>query len=328
MTIRIAAIEVSHWHAVYDAAYLRHLIAMPDVELIAIQDSNASLAAKRAAEVRNPPIFTDYRKMLATTRPDFVLALGRHRQMAGIAHDLLDQGYPFLMEKPMGINASEVEAVAAKAAQLDAFVAVPLAQRYAPFAKRARELLATGRFGPLSHIYVRINRPAPPRYQAWDCPWMLDPAESGGGCLRNLGSHGLDMFLHLTEEPARVTGAQLSRRAHKHPVEDYASVFLRSASGILGTVEVGNGFPRDGTDGEWKIAGRDAILTMKDGVLKLTSADGDETLPGTDVTAPYFTAVRDVLDHWQRGAPPPISVHDCARAVRLIDQAYECAKAF
>jgi predicted dehydrogenase len=246
--------------------------------------------------------------------------------MAGIAHDLLDQGYPFLMEKPMGISAVEVEGIAAKATQLGAFVAVPLAQRYTPFAKRARELLANGCFGPLSHIYVRINRPAPPRYQGWDCPWMLEPKESGGGCLRNLGSHGLDMFLHLTEEPARVTGAQLSRRAHKHLVEDYASVFLRSASGILGTVEVGNGFPRDGTDGEWKIAGRDAILTMKDGVLKLATADGDETLPGTDVTAPYFTAVRDVLDHWQRGAPPPISVHDCARAVRLIDQAYECAK--
>jgi predicted dehydrogenase len=328
MTIRIAAIEVSHWHAVYDAAYLRHLISMPDVELIAIQDSDAGLAAKRAAEVRNPPIFTDYRKMLAATRPDFVLALGRHRQMAGIARDLLDEGYPFLMEKPMGINASEVEAVAAKAAQLNAFVAVPLAQRYAPFAKRARELLAAGRFGPLSHIYVRINRPAPPRYQAWDCSWMLDPVESGGGCLRNLGSHGLDMFLHLTDEPAQVTGAQLSQRAHKRAVEDYASVFLRSASGILGTVEVGNGFPRDGTDGEWKIAGRDAILTMKDGVLKLTSADGDETFPGTDVSAPYFTALRDALDHWQRGAPPPISAHDCARAVRLIDQAYECAANF
>ena len=34
MTIRIAAIEVSHWHALHDAAYLRHLIAMPDVELV------------------------------------------------------------------------------------------------------------------------------------------------------------------------------------------------------------------------------------------------------------------------------------------------------
>jgi predicted dehydrogenase len=238
---------------------------------------------------------------------------------------LLDQGYPFLMEKPMGINAREVESVAAKATRLGAFVAVPLAQRYSPFAKRARELLANDRFGPLSHIYVRINRPTPPRYQAWDCSWMLDPLESGGGCLRNLGSHGIDMFLHLTGEPAQVTGAQLSRRAHECPVEDYASVLLRSASGILGTIEVGNGFPRDGTDGEWKIAGRDAILTMKDGVMKLATADGDETFPGTDVIAPYFAAVRDALDHWQRGAPPPISVHDCARAVRLIDQAYECA---
>jgi predicted dehydrogenase len=325
MTIRIAAIEVSHWHALNDAAYLRHLVAMPDVELVAIQDSDAGLVARRAAEVGNPPTFTDYRKMLATTRPDFVVALGRHRQMAGIAHDLLDQGYPFLMEKPMGINAAEVEAVAAKAARLDAFVAVPLAQRYGPFATRARELLAAERFGPLSHIYVRINRPGPARYEAWDCAWMLDPAEAGGGCLRNLGSHGLDMFLHLTGEPAQVTGAQLSRRAHECQVEDYASVMLRSASGILGTVEVGNGFPRVGTDGEWKIAGRDAILTMKDGIMKLTTAEGDETFPGADVTAPYFIAVRDALDHWRRGAPPPISVHHWTLAVRLIDQAYERA---
>jgi hypothetical protein len=41
-------------------------------------------------------------------------------------HDLLDQCYPFLMEEPMGINAPEVEAVAAKAARLNALAAVPL----------------------------------------------------------------------------------------------------------------------------------------------------------------------------------------------------------
>ena len=82
MTIRIAAVGVSHWHALNDAAYLRHLLAMPDVELVAIQDSDAEILAKRAAEVGNPPTFADYGKMLAETRPDFVLALGRHRQMA------------------------------------------------------------------------------------------------------------------------------------------------------------------------------------------------------------------------------------------------------
>jgi len=303
MTIRVAAIEVSHWHALYDAAYLRHLMAMPDVELVAIQDSDGGLVARRAAELGSPPTYTDYRKMLATTRPNFVVALGRHCQMAQIAHELLDLGYPFLMEKPMGISAPEVEAVASKAARLNAFIAVPLAQRYGPFAAHAGELLAAGRLGPLSHIYVRINRPGPARYQAWDCAWMLDPAQAGGGCLRNLGPHGLDMFLHLTGE----------------------EVTVRSASGILGTVEVGNGFPRDGTDGEWKIAGRDAILTMKDGIMKLATANGDEVFPSATVTPLYFTAVRDALDRWQRGEGPRISVHDCARVVRLIDQAYERA---
>jgi hypothetical protein len=77
-----------------------------------------------------------------------------------------------------------------------------------------------------------------------------------------------------------------------------------------------------GPDGEWKIAGRDAILTMKDGIVKLATAEGDETFPGTGVTAPYFATLRDALDHWRRGAPPPIGVHDCSRAARLIDQAY------
>src|SRR5262249_56503603 len=165
MPIRVAAIEVSHWHALNDAAYLRHLIAMPDVELVAIQDSDGGLLAKRAAELGNPPTFTDYRKMLATTRPNFVVALGRHCQMAQIAHDLLDLGYPFLMEKPMGISAREVEAVAAKAARLNAFVAVPLAQRYGPFAARAGELLAAGRPRPPSPIHRWVQPPRPPRHQ-------------------------------------------------------------------------------------------------------------------------------------------------------------------
>ncbi|HSL51074.1 MAG TPA: Gfo/Idh/MocA family oxidoreductase [Candidatus Deferrimicrobiaceae bacterium] len=326
MTIRIAAIEVGHWHAVHDAAYLHHLAAMPDVVLVGVQDGDAALARKRAAEAGNPPTFTDYQQMLTETRPDFVLGLGRHRQMAKIAHDLLDRGLPFMMEKPMGLNAGEVESIAEKATRLKGYAAVPLFQRYQPFAVRARQLLAEGRFGPLSHIYVRLNRPAPARYPAWDSAWMLDPAEAGGGCLRNLGPHGLDMFLHLTGEDAHVTGAQISRRAHGLRVEDYASVLLRSAGGILGTVEVGNGFPRVGTDGEWKIAGRDAILTLKDGVLKLATARGDEITPCPDSEIRYRPAIEDTLEAWQRGAAPPISVHDCLRAVRLIDQAYQLAR--
>jgi predicted dehydrogenase len=325
MGTRIVAIGVSHWHSLYDSAYLRHLAGMPDMELVGLHDESHDIAAARAAVLGHPPVFTDYRAMLDRTSPDFVIALGRHSRMAEVAHYLLDHRYPFLMEKPMGVNAVEVQALAEKAAATNAFVAVPLIQRYQPFVARARQLLAAGRFGPLSHIYFRLNRPTSARYPGWGASWMLDPKEAGGGCLRNLGPHGLDFFLFLTGEDAQVTGAQLSWRARGQPVEDYASVFVRSASGVLGTIEVGNTFPGDGTDGEWKIAGRDAILRLTDGTLRLITAGGEETTAGEAAEPLARTALRDALDHWRRGLPPPISVHDCARVVRLIDHAYEVA---
>jgi predicted dehydrogenase len=320
--IRIAAIEVSHWHSLYDAAYLRHLAAMPGVELVGLSDPSTDILAHRAAALGRPPTFTDYRAMLAAVRPDFVIALGRHRGMAETAHYLLDHGLPFLMEKPMGIDAGEVRGVADKAAAKGAFAAVPLYQRFHPFVARAREMLAQGRFGPLSHLYFRVNRPTSARYPAWGSPWMLDPAEVGGGCLRNLGSHGLDLFLHLTGEGARVTGAQVSHAALGQRVEDYASVLVRSAGGVLGTVEVGNTVPRDATDGEWKVAGRDAILRLVDGTMRIVTAEGEETVAAVPAEPLSLTGLRDALDRWRRGAPPATSVRDSLAVAELIDQAY------
>jgi len=323
--LRVAAIEVSHWHSLYDAAYLRLLAGMEDVRLVGLHDPDAAVAADRAAALGGPPVFTDYRTMLEKTRPDFVVALGQHARMAETAHFLLDHDYAFMMEKPMGVRAADVEGIAAKAAAKRAFVAVPLSQRYQPFVLRARRMLAEGRFGPLSHLYFRLNRPTSARYPAWQSAWMLDPALAGGGCLRNLGAHGLDLFLYLTGEPAKVTGAQLSARVHGHRVEDYASVLLRSRSGILGTIEVGNTVPYAGTDGEWKIAFRDVILILHhDDTLRLITRDGESTLR-EEPAALYLNCVRDILDHFRRGEPPPVSVDDLVPVVRLIDEAYALA---
>ena len=323
---RIAAIGVSHWHSLHDAAYLRLLVEMPDVELIALHDANAAVAGERAAVLGGLPVFTDYRVMLERTRPDFVVALGEHNRMAETAHFLLDHGYPFMMEKPMGVSAAEVQGIAEKAALKQAFAAVPLSQRYQPFVGRARQLLDAGRFGPLSHLYFRLNRPTSARYPAWHSGWMLDPARAGGGCLRNLGSHLLDLFLLLTGEEARVVGAQLSASVHRQAVEDYAAVQLRSTSGILGGIEVGNTVPYAGSDGEWKIAGRDAILiAYDDGAMRLLGAGGEERMPGQPAPL-YRDCVRDLLDHFRRGAPPPVGVNDLLRVVRLIDEAYTVAR--
>ena len=326
MTVRVAATGVSHWHALYDSAYLRHLAAIADVALVAVHDPSAAVAAERAAALGGVATFTDHRQMLEAARPDFVIALGRHRDMAAVAHDLLDRGVPFMMEKPMGVDAEEVRGVAEKAEKTRGFAAVPFIQRYHPFVARARALLAEGRFGPLSHLYLRLNRPTSARYPAWGAAWMLDPEATGGGCLRNLGPHCLDLFLLLTGEDAEVTGAQITGRALGQPVEDYASVLLRSAGGVVGTIEVGNTMPRDGSDINWKVSGRDALLVLDGATLRLVTPEREETTTDSPAEPLALTILRDTLACWRRGAPPPSTVHDCLRVVRLIDDAYALSR--
>jgi predicted dehydrogenase len=57
---------VSHWNALNDAAYLPHLVAMSDVQLVGVQDSDPGLVARRTAEAGGPSTFTDYRQMLGS----------------------------------------------------------------------------------------------------------------------------------------------------------------------------------------------------------------------------------------------------------------------
>ena len=327
MPVRIAAIEVGHWHSLFDAAYLKTLAQMPEMRLVGIQDPDAAMAAQRSARLGGPPAYTDYREMLAQSRPDFVIALGRHSMMAEIAHFLLDEGYPFLMEKPMGLNAREVRSIADKAAARRAFVAVPLFQRYQPFMQHARRMLDEGAFGPVSHFYFRSNRGSSARYVAWGAPWMLDPAIAGGGCLRNIGLHGIDAFLHLFgEEDAEVAGAQTSARALGARVEDHASVLLRTAGDVLGTIEVGNTFPGTGADAEWKLAGRDAMLVQRGAALRCVTSAGEQELAAQTAEPLPAVALRDALARWQQGQAPATGAEDCYRAMRIVDRAYDIAK--
>ncbi|MBM3343028.1 MAG: Gfo/Idh/MocA family oxidoreductase [Betaproteobacteria bacterium] len=322
----VAAIGVTHWHALYDAAYLVMLKELPDVNLVAIHDDDASIAAERAAKLGNPPIYTDYKKMLAEVKPDFVVALGRPIDMAAIAHYLLDHGIPFVMEKPMGYNAEEVRSVADKARDKGGFAAVPLPYRYQPQILLAQKLIAEGCLGPLSHISFRSMRPTSARYSAWGAPWMLDPKIANGGCLRNLGPHGIDAFMLLTGEDAEVTGAQVSQRGLNTAVEDYACVLLRSASGVVGIVEVSNLSPNMAGKADLLVSGGNSMLVVEGSTARIITDEGTQTIQLEAGRKPSLLILRDALAHARAGKPPLTSVENCYRVVRLIDRAYALAR--
>ena len=134
----------------------------------------------------------------------------------------------------------------------------------------------------------------------------------------------------LNEKSARTSSFALATTVSvigAYPAGVAVSVQLRSASGVLGTIELGNTVPRDGSDTEFKIAGREAILILyHDDTMRLITSAGDEVVAAAPAQPLYFTCVREILDRWRRGERPRVTAADLVPVVRLIDQAYARAR--
>jgi len=238
---RVAAIDVSHWHSAYDAAYLRVLRDL-GCDIVGVSDRDERIAKDRAGHFGSTP-FTDYRRMIEATRPEFVVALGRHCDMPETFRFLVDAGIPFLMEKPWGTNPDTVAGLARLAAERGAWVTVPFMVRYSFWAVTVKRVIAAGEFGRISHIVYRGIRPTMRRYVEWDSPWMAEKSQAGGGALLNLGGHGFDIARFVTGEEPEVVSAVVSRQVHGAEVEDYALATMRTPSGILIHNEIGYTMP-------------------------------------------------------------------------------------
>jgi len=326
---RVAVVEVNHWHSTYDAAYLTVLQNLDlDLELVGVSDSDTAIAEDRARRYETTA-FTDYREMIDATKPDFVIALGRHAEMPEIARFLIEADIPFLMEKPMGTSADVVRGLADLTEERGAWVSVPFPNRQSPWAEKAREMIAADEFGPISHIVFRIIRPTMQRYVEWDSPWMLDRSQAGGGALTNLGGHGMDMSRFLLGEDVQVASAVISNIVHASEVEDYALATLRSSSGTLVHVEVGYTmptWPANESDSEMKVAGSNAMLSaVPDGLQILAPGRNEHIATSVTVVSSYPNFVRDCLERVGRGDPPAITPRDCANAVQLIEDSYRAA---
>ena len=324
---RIAVTEVNHWHSSYDAAYLQVLRGL-DVDIVGVSDANAALAEDRARRFESRA-FTDYRAMIDETKPDFVVALGRHIDMPAIARFLIEAGIPFMMEKPMGTTAEDVTALADLAEARGAWAAVPFPNRLLPWAVRAKAMIEAGEFGRISHVVMRLIRPTMQRYVEWDSPWMWDRELAGGGALLNLGGHGMDLARMLFGPDVSVATAVISNRVHQAQVEDYALATLRSGDGALIHVEVGYTWPtwpENESDLEFKVAGEKATLRVVPDGLQVIGPGRDDRFPGAASAAGnYPPLIRDMLERAGRGDPPAISARDCANAIELVHAAYRLA---
>jgi predicted dehydrogenase len=317
--MRLAFIGVSHWH---QTLYLEPAAALPDATIVGVSDPDPAVA-KAWAERLGCEGSADFREICERLRPDFVFALGRHCDMADEARYLTDAGIPFAIEKPCGMDSTELRDLIARAEAKGAFAAVPLVFRNGELLQALRELDPGDGF---QHMAFRFIAGFPARYLQAGCAWMLDPETAGGGPTLNLAPHFLDLCRLLMGEDAKVSTAMMSNAAWGHGVEDYSAVVLATSRGLC-MVETGYMFPAPTStfDLHYAIRSRRNYCVVHDArTLEVFGNDGSSTVRKVSSTnVPHYADfVRDVLARVRAGQAPLAGLADMLPVMELVEQAY------
>ncbi|WP_329544515.1 Gfo/Idh/MocA family oxidoreductase [Streptomyces sp. NBC_01356] len=225
-------------------------------ELVTVAEEVPGRAEEAAAQFGFATAVRDWREVAADPRigavsitaPNFL-----HREI-GVA--MAEAGKHIWIEKPVGLTAADAGAVADAVAKAGVQGTVGFNYRNAPAVEAARELIASGELGTVTHVRVRLfsDYAAHPEGAL---TWRYERERGGSGVLGDLASHGADLARYLlgdiesltadtaifVPERARPTGATAGHTrasgGELGPVEneDYVNCLLRFASGARGVLE-------------------------------------------------------------------------------------------
>jgi predicted dehydrogenase len=319
--MKLAVIGAGHWHA---PRHIESFLAA-GATIAGVTADEPGVASRWAARL-GCTAYEGHEELLDHAQVDLVLAMPRHRDAPAVLAELTRRRLPFVIEKPPAVDAPTLLPYVLAVEEQRQFAAVPFINRYGEFWNRLRGLRARNLLAPATVARFRIVNGPPGRYVADGVSWVLDPAISGGGAMRNLGTHTVDAFLSLAEGEVEVAGSAVTHRQHRLAVEEHAVAVLRDQTGLIGVVEAGYSRPDDdGTDQEWCVAGPGVYLTETHDSVEIVEAGHSERHASPTVMQRYRLFAEDVLHALTRGAPPPIPLRDSWRVLDVIDRVYAAA---
>ncbi len=204
----------------------------------------------------------------------------------------LEAGKHIYIDKPVTANLQEADQIATVLAQYQGTAQVVFQYRFFPATLRAKELVDEGFLGPITHFraaYLHSGSVEPNKPVNWK-----STAAAGGGVIRDLGSHVLDLLTWLIGPfqavncTSRIWAAQRPRLDEPGvmmdiDVEDAALMLLRAADGAIGAVEASK--IATGTEDElrFEIHGRHGALRfnlMEPNTLEIYDARLSEGVGG------------------------------------------------
>ncbi|THH40449.1 Gfo/Idh/MocA family protein [Neolewinella litorea] len=179
----------------YGKSDLMRLIQVAEVEVVALCDVDEHMLAGAAALVRQripgaePKLYLDYERLLREESPEIVLVCTPDHWHALQAVAAIEAGAHVYLQKPVGVDVRECEAVLDAARRHDRVVQVGLQRRSTPHLVEAkRYIVDAGKLGTVAHVEVccyyhmrdravRQEEPVPDffNYDMWTGPAPLLP---------------------------------------------------------------------------------------------------------------------------------------------------------
>lgn len=203
--------------------HARLLAELPAAKLVAVADSNLSLA-ENIGQRYSCKAYADYREMLETEKPDAVSVVVPTAMHEEVASAVLQAGSHVLIEKPIASTLEEGERLVALATKVKRKLMVGHIVRFNPAIRNLRERIQANELGHIFQIMCRRIGPFPARIR--DVGVVID-----------LAPHDIDVMRFLTgTEPVRVF-AEIAKRVHTDH-EDLVFGLLGFPQDITGALEI------------------------------------------------------------------------------------------
>lgn len=229
--------------AIGQRRHLREAAGNKNIQIAAVCDVNRSRASEVGKRYKTPAFF-DYREMLDNIELDAVVVATPNALHAEMSIAAMESGCHVLCEKPMATTARQAADMIKASRRAGRFLMIAHNQRFMKPHVKARHMIQAGRIGRVLS-FVSVFKHAGP--ESWSIDgadsWFFRRREAGFGVLGDLGVHKIDLLRWMLDEEFTEVAAMLATRdkrrgLHRIDLEDSAMLTVRTASRILGTIDV------------------------------------------------------------------------------------------
>ncbi|OLE44502.1 MAG: oxidoreductase [Cyanobacteria bacterium 13_1_40CM_2_61_4] len=275
-------------------------------------------AAAALAERLKCKSFTSHSEMAKKSELDAVLICTPPNTHADLCVEFLERGIAVLCEKPLSIDVPSAQGMIETSRRTGVKMTMASKFRFVQDVVLAKALLTSGILGDIvliENVFTsRVNMTK---------RWNSDPGISGGGVLIDNGTHSVDLIRFFLGPLAEIHVVE-GKRARDLPVEETVHVFVRSTSGVLGTVDLSWSINKE-IESYLRIYGSEGTISVgwKDSRFLLSgSRDWHVFGKGYDKVQAFRSQIENFACALRGEEPLLLSLEDAMASVQVIEAAY------